>query len=92
MARRRAREIVFHRTLLATRGGGGGPKTATAVDWHLKAKDIGYDVILTKSYCITISMQKISSIHKLILKKVQILGFHYLNSHTIFDHTYPKNH
>ena len=31
-------------------------KTATAVDWHLKAKDIEYDVGLTKSYCITISM------------------------------------
>ena len=56
MAGRRGRQIVFHRTLLATPGGGGDPKTATAVDWHLKAKDIEYDVGLTKSYCITISM------------------------------------
>ena len=35
-------------------------------------------------------MQKISSIHKLILKIQQILGSHELNDHTHFDHAHPK--
>ena len=35
----------------------------------LKVKETE-DVGLTKNYCITTSMQKISSIHKLILKKL----------------------
>ena len=47
--------------------------STTAVDWHLKVK--------SKSYCITVSMQKISSIHKLIQ---QILGSHELNDHIRF--------
>ena len=38
----------------------GGLKTATAVDCHLKVKDIECDVILSKNYCITVSIQKIS--------------------------------
>ena len=57
---RKDRDTLFHRTLPATAG---GPTSTTAVDWHLKIKDI-----LTKNYCITVSMQKISSIHKLIFK------------------------
>ena len=36
----------------------------------LKVKGTEKDVGLTKNYCITTSMQKISSIHKLILKKL----------------------
>ena len=43
-----------------------GLTSKTAVNWHLKVKDIEYNVGLTKNYCITVSMQKISSIHKLI--------------------------
>ena len=58
-----------------------GLASKTAVNWHLKVKDIEYNVGLTKNYCITVSMQKISSIHKLIQ---QILGFHELNDHAHF--------
>ena len=58
-----------------------GLTSKTAVNWHLKVKDIEYNVGLTKSYCITVSMQKISSIHKLIQ---QILGSHELNGHAQF--------
>ena len=57
------RQILFHRTLLATAR---GAKSTTAVDWHLKVKDIENNVSLTKTYCLTVSMQKDSSIHKLI--------------------------
>ena len=38
----------------------------TTVNWHLKVKYIEHNVGLTKSYCITVSMHKISSIHKFI--------------------------
>ena len=55
-----------------------GLTSKTAVNWHLKVKDIEYNVDLTKNYCITISKQKISSIHKLIQ---QILGSHELTGH-----------
>ena len=72
---------LFHRTTLAAAR---GSKSTTAVDWHLKVKDIEYNVSLIKYYCITVSMQKISSIHKLTLKIQQILGSHELNDHTHF--------
>ena len=68
-------QILFHRILPATAR---GLTSKTAVNWHLKVKDIEYNVGLTKSYWITVSMQKISSIHKLIQ---QILGSHELNGH-----------
>ena len=55
------------------------PTSTTAVDWHLKVKDIEYDVGLTKNNCITVSMQKLSSIHILILMIQQILGSHELS-------------
>ena len=51
--------------LLATAG---SPTWTTAEDWNLKAKDTVYDVVLTKNYCIYVSMQKINSIHKLIFE------------------------
>ena len=83
----------LHRTFLATAG---GPTSITTVDWHLNVKDIECNVGLTKNYCITVSMQKISSIHKLNLKIQWILWFHKLNSHvhfwTYFEHTHPKIH
>ena len=68
-------QTLFHRILQATSS---GSTSKTAVKWHLKVKDIEYNVGLTKSYYITVSMQKISSIQKLI---PQILGSHELNSH-----------
>ena len=33
-----------------------GLASKTAVNWHLKVKDIEYNVGLTKNYCITVSM------------------------------------
>ena len=74
-------QILLYRTLLATAR---DPTSTTAVDWHLKVKDIEYDVSLTKHYCLTVSMQKISSVHKLIFKIQQILGPNELNSHAQF--------
>ena len=79
-------QILFHRILPATAR---GLTTKTGVNWHLKVKDIEYNVGLTKSYWITVSMQKISSIHKLIQ---QILGSHELNGHAQFWPHPPKNH
>ena len=58
-----------------------GLASKTAINWHLKVKDIEYNVGLNKNYCITVSIQKISSIHKLIQ---QILGSHELNDHAHF--------
>ena len=79
-------KTLFHGILPATAR---GLASKTAVNWHLKIKDIEYNVGLTKCYCITVSMQKISSIHKLIQ---QILGSHELNDHTHFWPGPPKNH
>ena len=81
IAERKYRWILFHRTLLATAR---GPTSTTAIDWHLKVKDIECDVSLTKYYCITVSMQKMSSIHKLNLKILRILGPNELNDHFHF--------
>ena len=53
-----------------------GLTSTAAVDWHTKVNDKKCDIGLTKSYCTTISMKKINSIHKLIQ---QILGSHELN-------------
>ena len=75
-------QTLFHRIFPATAE---GLTSTTAVNWHLKVKDIEYDVGLTKNYCITVSKQKIRSIHTLILKIQQILGPHELNKcHTYF--------
>ena len=71
-------QTLFHRIFPATTR---GLTNTTAVDWHLKAKNKKCNVGLIKNYCITVSMQKISSIHKLIQ---QILGYHELNDHTHF--------
>ena len=59
---------------------------------HLKVRDIQCDVGLTKNFCITVSMQKTSSIHKLIFKIEPILGSKELNRHTHFWPHPPKNH
>ena len=60
-------------------------RRTTAVEpQHLKVKE---DISLTKNYCISISIQKISSVHKFIFKMQQILGFHELTS---LGNTHPK--
>ena len=71
-------QTLFHGTLPATAR---GLASKTEINWHLRGKDIEYNVGLTKNYCITVSMQKISSILKLIQ---QILGSHKLNDHAHF--------
>ena len=71
-------QTLFHGILPATAR---GVASKTAINWHLKVKDMEYNVGLTKIYCITVSMQKISSIHKLIQ---QILESHELNDHVHF--------
>ena len=80
---------LFGRILLAIAD---GLTSTTAVDWHIKVKDKKCDIGLTKNYCITISMKKINSIHKLIQ---QILVSHELSpmnrlTTPIFDHTHSK--
>ena len=71
-------QTLSHRILPATAR---GLTSTTAVNWHLKVKDIECYVGLTKNYGITVSMQKISSIHKIIQ---QILEPHELNGHARF--------
>ena len=65
-------------------------RSTTVVDpQHLKVKE---DISLTKNDCITISIQKISSTHKFILKMQQILGFRELTSPGHFRPHPSKNH
>ena len=71
-------DAISYRTIPATARG------SAAVDWHFKIKDIEHDVVLTKNICITASMQKINSIHKLILKIQLILRYHILNGQAHF--------
>ena len=71
-------QTLFHRILPATAM---GLTSKTAVNWHLKVKDIEYNVGLTKNYCITVSTQKTSLIHTLIQ---QILRSYELNGHAQF--------
>ena len=71
-------QTLSHRTYPATAK---WLTSTTKIEWHLKFKYKKCDVSLTKHYCITVSMQKISSIHKLIQ---QILGSHELNDHAHF--------
>ena len=69
---------LFHRILQATTE---GLTSTTTVQVSFKVKDIDCDVGLTKNYHITVSMQEISSIYKLIQ---QIVESHELNDHTHF--------
>ena len=78
MSGRKDGQTLFHRILPATTS----QLTSTiAVDWHLIVKDKRSNVAKTKKYCITVSMQKINSIHKLIHP---ILGSHELNNQAHF--------
>ena len=80
----------FHRTIPATVG---SPTSTNAIDWHLKVKDledIEYSFSVTKTYCIKVRTQKISSIYKLILM-IQIFGSHEGNGRAyFFCHTCTK--
>ena len=71
-------QTLFHRILQATAS---GLTSTTAVDLHLKVKNKKCDVGLIKKYRITIIMQKISSIFKLIQ---QISGSNESNDHAHF--------
>ena len=73
-------QTLFHGILQATR--------KTAINLHLKVKNIEYNVGLTSNCYITVSIQKASSIHKLIQG---ILGSHELNDCIHFDQAHPKN-
>ena len=79
-------QTLYHRVLPATAK---WLTSTAAVDWHLKVKDKKRDVGLTKNYNITVSLQKISSIHKFIQ---QILGSHKLNDQTHFWPDPPQNY
>ena len=68
-------QTLFHSILPATAR---ELTSTTAVDWHSKAKNKKCNVGLIKNYCITVSIQKISPIHKVIQ---QILRYHELNDH-----------
>ena len=52
------------------------------------AKDIEHNIGLTKNHCITIIMQKINSVHILVLNISRCEGFEVLS---IFDHAYSNN-
>ena len=80
-SRTECRQTVFHMTLPATAG---FLTSTTAVGWYLKVKDIEYDVGLTKNNCITVSMQRLSSVLILILMIQQNLGSNELNGHAHF--------
>ena len=76
---------ILYGTLTATAR---GLASKTAINWHLKVKNIEYNVGLTNNYYITVSMQKVSSINKLIQ---QILASHELNNSTHCWAGPPKN-
>ena len=70
-------QILFHGIRLATAR---SLASKAAINWHLKVKNIEYNVGLTNNYSIIVSMKKVTSIHKFI----QILGSHELNDYTQF--------
>ena len=78
-------QTLFHGILPATAR---GLAKKTAINWHLKVKNIEYNVGLTNNQYITVSMQKASSINKLIQ---EILGSYELSDYTHFDQTHPKS-
>ena len=78
-------QTLFHGILPATAR---DLASETAINWHLKVKNIEYNVGLTNNYYITVSMQKASSIHKLVQEN---LGSHELNDYTHFDQAHPKS-
>ena len=63
-------------------------RTAVESKSKFKTQRLGY--LSNKNYCITIIIQKISTIHKFDYTIEQILESHYLKNMTIFDHANPK--
>ena len=61
MAGQKDRQNLFKAT---TRG----LTSTNEVDWHLQIKDSEYNIGITKNYCISVCMKKVSLIHRLILK------------------------
>ena len=82
-------QTLFHRTIPAAAG---SPTSTTRVHWHFKLNDMEDNVSLIINYWIKVSMQRINSIHKLILKILQILGSHELNGHGHFWSHPPYNY
>ena len=49
-----------------------GLTSTIAVDWHLKVKDMEYDVGLTKNYCIIVNVQKSAQFKNSILRNSRL--------------------
>ena len=75
------KQTLFHGILTAAAR---GLASKTAITWHLKVKNIEYNVGLINNYCITVSMQKVSSIREEIKLIQEILECHELNDYTHF--------
>ena len=69
MAEGKDGQTLFHKILPATAR---GLTSTTEVDWHLEIKHTEYNVYPTKKYCITVSVQMISSVHTLVQEKYLI--------------------
>ena len=89
MPGRKDGQTLYHEILPATAR---GLASKTAITWHLKVKNIEYNVGLTNNYCITVSMQKVSSIREEIKLIQEILECHELNDYTHFWPGPPKKH
>ena len=81
---REDRHTIFHLDPSSYRQ---GPNKYNCSNWHLKVENKKCNIALMKNYCITVSMQKINSIHKLIQ---QILGSQELHDHAHFRPCPPK--
>ena len=81
MPGRKDGQTLYHEILPATAR---GLASKTAITWHLKVKYIEYNVGLINNYCITVSMQKVSSIREEIKLIQEILECHELNDYTHF--------
>ena len=81
MPGRKDGQTLYHEILPATAR---GLASKTAITWHLKVKNIEYNVGLINNYCITVSMQKVSSIREEIKLIQEILECHELNDYTHF--------
>ena len=59
MGRQKDRQTLFHKILPTTARGliSAAAVNKTAVDWHLKVKDVEYNVGPTKNYCIIVNTE-----------------------------------
>ena len=65
-------------------------KSTTAVDWHLKVKDIEYDIGLTKNYCLTVSMKKSTEFVDSLFRYSRFQGFMNYMTTPISDLAHPN--